>query len=71
LTESQAFSATRIDFYVEQLKAAQPYLPKAVQYLVGDGNYSFYKFLISFLLQIFKRAIAAHKKATPNHRANA
>lgn len=45
LEHNQEPEATRIDFYLEQLKAAQPYLPKAVQYLVGDGNYSSYKFV--------------------------
>ena len=42
---SQEHEATRIDFYIEQVKTAQPYLSKDVRYLVGDGNYSSYKFV--------------------------
>lgn len=42
---SQEYEVTRIDFYLKQLKKAQPYLPKDVRYLVGDGNYSSYKFV--------------------------
>lgn len=42
---SQEPEKTRIDFYLEQLKTAQSYLPKSVRYLVADGNYSSYKFV--------------------------
>lgn len=31
---------TRIDWYVEQLAAAKPYLPKSVHHVVSDGFYS-------------------------------
>lgn len=43
--ESQEQEATSIDFYLEQLQTTQTYLPKDVQYLVGDGNYSKEKFV--------------------------
>lgn len=43
--QSQEPEATRIDFYLEQLKTAKSYLPKDVRYLVADGNYSSYKFV--------------------------
>ena len=43
--QSQESAATRIDFYLEQLKTAQPYFPKSVRYLVADGNYSSSKFV--------------------------
>jgi len=31
---------TRIDWYLEQLAATQPYFPKSIQYVVSDGFYS-------------------------------
>lgn len=36
---------SRVDSYIEQLKATKPYLPKQVRYLVGDGFYSKRKWL--------------------------
>jgi hypothetical protein len=43
--KSQQKQESRVDSYLEQLRATKPYLPKQVRYLVGDGFYSKQKWL--------------------------
>jgi hypothetical protein len=49
--KSKQKQESRVDSYLEQLRATKPYLPKQVRYLVGDGFYSKQKWLIGVVAE--------------------